>query len=57
MTILNVIEGDFQIVLVYVTNSRAEVKPDDSMWTLLDGKTVQISMEKLDAMKWSAEAA
>ena len=54
---VNVIEGDFQIVLVYVTNSRAEVKPDDSMWTLLDGKTVQISMEKLDAMKWSAEAA
>ena len=31
---------------------RAEVKPDDSMWTLLDGKTVQISMEKLDGMKW-----
>merc|ERR1711937_760753 len=30
----------------------SKVKPDDSMWTLLDGKTVQISMEKLDAMKW-----
>jgi len=29
-----------------------KVKPDDSMWTLLDGKTVQISMEKLDGMKW-----
>jgi len=30
----------------------SKVKPDDSMWTLLDGKTVQISMEKLDGMKW-----
>jgi hypothetical protein len=29
-----------------------KVKPDDSMWTLLDGKTIQISMEKLDGMKW-----
>jgi len=29
-----------------------KVKPDDCMWTLIDGKTIQISMEKLDAMKW-----
>merc|ERR1719213_1281954 len=30
----------------------SKVKPDDSMWTLLDGKTVQITLEKLDGMKW-----
>merc|ERR1711988_948115 len=30
----------------------AKVKPDDSMWTLLDNKVVQITLEKLDAMKW-----
>jgi hypothetical protein len=30
----------------------AKTKPDDSMWTLLDGKAIQISMEKLDQMKW-----
>merc|ERR1712146_537432 len=30
----------------------AKTKPDDSMWTLMDGKAIQISMEKLDQMKW-----
>lgn len=30
----------------------SKVKPDDCMWTLLDNKTVQISMEKFDGMKW-----
>jgi len=29
-----------------------KLKPDDCMWTLIDNKTVQISMEKFDAMKW-----
>jgi len=30
----------------------AKVKPDDCMWTLVDNKIVQISMEKFDNMKW-----
>jgi len=30
----------------------SKVKTDDCMWTLLDNKTVQISIEKFDAMKW-----
>ncbi|CAE8631782.1 unnamed protein product [Polarella glacialis] len=30
----------------------AKVKPDDSMWTLVDNKMVQITMEKFDDMKW-----
>jgi len=30
----------------------AKVKPDDCMWTLLDNKIVQITLEKLDGMKW-----
>lgn len=29
-----------------------KVKPDDCMWTLVDNKIVQISLEKLDGMKW-----
>lgn len=30
----------------------AKVKPDDCMWTLVDNKIVQITLEKFDAMKW-----
>jgi len=30
----------------------SKVKPDDCMWTLLDNKMVQVTMEKLDGMKW-----
>jgi len=30
----------------------SKVKPDDCMWTLLDNKCVQITMEKFDDMKW-----
>lgn len=30
----------------------SKVKPDDCMWTLIDNKTVQITMEKFDNMKW-----
>mmetsp|Transcript_54529 Transcript_54529/g.127449 ORF Transcript_54529/g.127449 Transcript_54529/m.127449 type:complete len:340 (-) Transcript_54529:86-1105(-) len=30
----------------------SKVKPDDCMWTLVDNKIVQITLEKLDAMKW-----
>jgi len=29
-----------------------KVKPDDCMWTLLDNKILQISLEKLDSRKW-----
>jgi len=30
----------------------AKVKPDDCMWTLIDNKIVQITIEKFDGMKW-----
>eukprot|EP00931_Biecheleriopsis_adriatica_P101389 TRINITY_DN76539_c0_g1_i1.p1 TRINITY_DN76539_c0_g1~~TRINITY_DN76539_c0_g1_i1.p1 ORF type:complete len:360 (+),score=111.06 TRINITY_DN76539_c0_g1_i1:88-1080(+) len=30
----------------------AKVKPDDCMWTLVDNKLVQITIEKFDNMKW-----
>lgn len=30
----------------------SKVKPDDCMWTLIDNKTVQITLEKFDNMKW-----
>lgn len=30
----------------------AKVKPDDCMWTLVDNKIVQITLEKFDSMKW-----
>jgi len=30
----------------------SKVKPDDCMWTLLDNKCVQITLEKFDNMKW-----
>mmetsp|Transcript_15638 Transcript_15638/g.33260 ORF Transcript_15638/g.33260 Transcript_15638/m.33260 type:complete len:333 (+) Transcript_15638:87-1085(+) len=30
----------------------AKVKPDDCLWTLVDNKTVQITLEKFDNMKW-----
>jgi len=30
----------------------AKVKPDDCMWTLIDNKIVQITLEKHDGMKW-----
>jgi flagellar biosynthesis GTPase FlhF len=29
-----------------------KVKPDDCMWTLIDNKIVQITLEKHDGMKW-----
>jgi hypothetical protein len=28
------------------------VKVDDSTWTLVDGKTIHVNLEKLDGMKW-----
>ena len=28
------------------------VKVDDSTWTLVDGKTIHVYLEKLDGMKW-----
>lgn len=30
----------------------AKCKPDDSIWSLIDNKIVQVSIEKLDQMKW-----
>lgn len=30
----------------------SKTKPDDSTWALVDNKTVQISIEKFDEMKW-----
>jgi len=30
----------------------SKIKPDDTMWTLVDNKVVQITMEKFDNMKW-----
>lgn len=30
----------------------SRVKADDSMWTLVDNKSIQISIEKYDSMKW-----
>jgi len=30
----------------------SKVKPDDCMWTLIDNKIVQISLDKFDNMKW-----
>ncbi|OLP98955.1 Protein BOBBER 1 [Symbiodinium microadriaticum] len=30
----------------------SKVKPDDCMWTLVDNKIVQITLEKFDNMKW-----
>lgn len=30
----------------------AKVKPDDCMWTLVDNKLVQVTIEKFDNMKW-----
>jgi len=30
----------------------SKVKPDDCMWTLIDNKIVQITLEKFDNMKW-----
>lgn len=30
----------------------SKIKPDDCMWTLVDNKLVQITIEKFDQMKW-----
>jgi len=30
----------------------AKIKPDDTMWTLIDNKMIQITLEKFDNMKW-----
>mmetsp|Transcript_13834 Transcript_13834/g.11809 ORF Transcript_13834/g.11809 Transcript_13834/m.11809 type:complete len:203 (+) Transcript_13834:243-851(+) len=30
----------------------ARIKPDDSMWTLEDNKTIHLSLDKYDGMKW-----
>merc|ERR1711988_1437538 len=38
--------------LILEGKMHSKVKPDDSMWTLLDNKVVQITLEKLDGMKW-----
>jgi len=38
--------------LIIKGKMHAKVKPDDCMWTLLDNKIVQITLEKLDGMKW-----
>merc|ERR1711933_428406 len=38
--------------LILEGKMHSKVKPDDSLWTLLDNKVVQITLEKLDGMKW-----
>lgn len=38
--------------LILEGKMHSKVKPDDSMWTLVDSKIVQITLEKLDGMKW-----
>eukprot|EP00930_Biecheleria_cincta_P055885 TRINITY_DN42136_c0_g1_i1.p1 TRINITY_DN42136_c0_g1~~TRINITY_DN42136_c0_g1_i1.p1 ORF type:complete len:333 (+),score=109.26 TRINITY_DN42136_c0_g1_i1:143-1141(+) len=38
--------------LILDSKLHSKVKPDDSMWTLVDNKIVQITMEKHDNMKW-----
>jgi len=38
--------------LILEGKMHAKVKPDDCMWTLLDNKCVQITIEKFDNMKW-----
>jgi len=38
--------------LILDSKLHSKVKPDDSMWTLVDNKIVQITMEKHDGMKW-----
>jgi len=43
------IKGEAPIIL---GKTHAKVMPDDSMWTLLDNKCIQISLEKQDQMKW-----
>jgi len=30
----------------------SKVKTDECMWTLIENKTIQISLDKMDAMKW-----
>ncbi|KAF4654627.1 hypothetical protein FOZ61_008155 [Perkinsus olseni] len=30
----------------------ARIKPDDSMWTLEDNKTIHLSLDKFDGMRW-----
>jgi len=38
--------------LILEGKMHSKVKPDDCMWTLLDNKCVQITLEKFDDMKW-----
>jgi len=38
--------------LILEGKMHSKVKPDDCMWTLLDNKCVQITLEKFDNMKW-----
>merc|ERR1719223_2237290 len=38
--------------LILEGKMHAKVKTDDCMWTLLDNKCVQITIEKFDNMKW-----
>jgi len=38
--------------LIMSGKMHGKVKPDDCMWTLLDNKCIQITMEKMDGMKW-----
>mmetsp|Transcript_121557 Transcript_121557/g.303305 ORF Transcript_121557/g.303305 Transcript_121557/m.303305 type:complete len:359 (+) Transcript_121557:114-1190(+) len=38
--------------LILQGKMHAKVKPDDCMWTLIDNKIVQITIEKFDTMKW-----
>jgi len=38
--------------LILQGKMHSKVKPDDCMWTLLDNKCVQITLEKFDDMKW-----
>jgi len=44
------IKGEPSLILNGKMESK--VKPDDCMWTLIDNKVVQITLEKLDGMKW-----
>jgi len=38
--------------LILEGKMHAKVKADDCMWTLIDNKIVQITLEKFDSMKW-----
>mmetsp|Transcript_61518 Transcript_61518/g.133125 ORF Transcript_61518/g.133125 Transcript_61518/m.133125 type:complete len:337 (+) Transcript_61518:47-1057(+) len=38
--------------LILEGKMHSKVKPDDCMWTLVDNKVLQVTLEKFDGMKW-----